>query len=345
MPAPLFFDGQRLPASYANFYIAQRARCSCRRSTIRTTASHWASSPSCSRTGRSSASTPSTSSGLRHAPLPDDPAPRRSRPACFRRLRGEGARRGRAAAATSSYYTVRLDDPKAVFVTRDRFGAVGDGIADDTAALQKAIDAVQETTGEGVVFVPEGRYRLSATLYVWPGIRLIGYGARRPALVLGDRTPGYQDPEKPRYHGLLRRPPAEGRRRSRPTRTPAPSTPRSATSTSRSAPGTRARSACARGTRSTASRRTWSSGSAPVWPASTRAATWPRTSASSAASTASGPARRRRAGSTRCSTPASRASAGPPSASRRPASRSSVRSSGTCRPRSRSRRAGRTTST
>jgi sugar lactone lactonase YvrE len=102
-------------------------------------------------------------------------------------------------AAASSYYTVRPDDPKAVYLTRERFGAAGDGIADDTAALQMAIDAVQETTGEGIVFVPEGRYRLSATLYFWPGIRVIGYGARRPALVLGDRTPGYQDPQTPRY--------------------------------------------------------------------------------------------------------------------------------------------------
>ena len=98
----------------------------------------------------------------------------------------------------TSYYTARLDDPKAVFLTREKFGAVGDGVADDGAALQKAIDAVQETTGEGIVFVPEGRYRISATLYVWPAIRLIGYGARRPTLVLGDRTPGYQDPENPR---------------------------------------------------------------------------------------------------------------------------------------------------
>jgi sugar lactone lactonase YvrE len=101
--------------------------------------------------------------------------------------------------ASSSYYSVRLDDAKAVYVTRESFGAVADGAADDTAALQKAIDAVQEATGEGIVFVPEGRYRLSATLFVWPGIRIIGYGARRPTLELGERTPGYQDPEKPRY--------------------------------------------------------------------------------------------------------------------------------------------------
>jgi len=104
-----------------------------------------------------------------------------------------------ALAASSSYYTVRPDDAKAVYLSRDRFGAVADGTADDTAAIQQAIDAVQEATGEGIVFVPEGRYRVSSTLYVWPGIRVIGYGARRPILVLGERTPGYQDPEKPRY--------------------------------------------------------------------------------------------------------------------------------------------------
>jgi sugar lactone lactonase YvrE len=112
---------------------------------------------------------------------------------------GGAAAKAAPVAATPSYYTARPDDPKAVYVSREGFGAVGDGAADDTAALQKAIDAVHEATGEGIVFVPEGRYRLSATLYVWPGIRIIGYGARRPTLVLGDRTPGYQDPDKPRY--------------------------------------------------------------------------------------------------------------------------------------------------
>jgi len=105
----------------------------------------------------------------------------------------------RPAATSVSYYTSRPDDPRAVEVTRERFGARGDGVADDTAALQRAIDAVQEQTGEGVVLLPGGRYRLSAALHVWPGVRVIGFGPRRPALVLGDGTPGYQDPEHPRY--------------------------------------------------------------------------------------------------------------------------------------------------
>ena len=247
-------------------------------------------------------------------------------------------------APPASYYTARPDDPRAVEATRDRFGTRGDGIADDTAALQKAIDTVQEESGEGVVLLPEGRYRLSATLYVWPGIRLIGYGARRPALVLGDRHARVPGPGASPLHGLLRRSPAEGRSRAA-GREPGHVLLRAQQRRPRDRRRqSRRRRACARSTRSTASPRTWSSGSAPGSPGSTRAATWPRTSASSAASTASGPARRRRAGSTRCSTPGSRGSAGPRSASRRPASPSSGRTSGTCRPRSRSRRAARTTS-
>jgi len=96
----------------------------------------------------------------------------------------------------ASFYPIRLDDPKAVYVTPDRFAVRGDGVADDTGAIQQAIDKVQETTREGVVFLPEGRYRLSKTIYIWPGIRIIGYGASRPVLVLAANTPGYQDPAK-----------------------------------------------------------------------------------------------------------------------------------------------------
>jgi sugar lactone lactonase YvrE len=91
-----------------------------------------------------------------------------------------------------SFYPVRLEDKQAVYLSADRFGTKGDGVADDTAALQKAIDSVADTTRQGILFVPEGRYRLTHTLYVWPGVRIIGYGARRPALVLGASTPGYQ---------------------------------------------------------------------------------------------------------------------------------------------------------
>jgi hypothetical protein len=98
----------------------------------------------------------------------------------------------------ASYYTIRLDDPKAVYLTADS-GARGDGIADDSDAIQKAIDKAQETVRQGIVFVPEGRYRITKTIYVWPSIRLIGYGARRPVFLLAASTPGYQDRNAENY--------------------------------------------------------------------------------------------------------------------------------------------------
>ena len=93
--------------------------------------------------------------------------------------------------AASSYPT-RLDDPKAVYLTADQFPVHGDGTADDSPAIQAAIDKLQETAGEGIVFVPQGRYRITRTIFVWPGIRVIGYGANRPVFVLADNTPGFQ---------------------------------------------------------------------------------------------------------------------------------------------------------
>lgn len=93
----------------------------------------------------------------------------------------------------ASYYTLRPDDQQAVYLVRGNHGVHGDGIADDSNAIQQAIDKVQETTVQGIVFIPEGRYRISKTIFVWPGIRLIGYGANRPVFVLGKNTPGYQD--------------------------------------------------------------------------------------------------------------------------------------------------------
>jgi sugar lactone lactonase YvrE len=85
-----------------------------------------------------------------------------------------------------SFYTQRLDDPKAVYVAPSNGG-------DDTTALQQAINRVQETAGQGVVLVGPGQYRLTNTIYVWPGIRLIGYGVERPTFALVAGAPGFGD--------------------------------------------------------------------------------------------------------------------------------------------------------
>jgi len=94
--------------------------------------------------------------------------------------------------ASQSYYPAKLDDPTAVYLTRDNFPVHGDGVTDDSEAIQAAIDKVEADHGEGILFVPEGRYRITRTIYVWPSVRIIGYGATRPVFLLADNTPGYQ---------------------------------------------------------------------------------------------------------------------------------------------------------
>ncbi|MGC2299372.1 MAG: glycosyl hydrolase family 28-related protein [Acidobacteriaceae bacterium] len=98
-----------------------------------------------------------------------------------------------AVSPAQSAYPVRPDDAHAVYLIRPEFGVQGDGETDDSDALQHAVDRVQETTHHGVVFVPAGRYRLTRTIHVWAGIRLIGYGARRPVFVLAPNSSGFQE--------------------------------------------------------------------------------------------------------------------------------------------------------
>lgn len=56
------------------------------------------------------------------------------------------------------------------------FGAVGNGVADDTAAIQAAINAVQ-TAGGGVVFFPAATYKVTSTITLQSTVFLSGYGA------------------------------------------------------------------------------------------------------------------------------------------------------------------------
>jgi hypothetical protein len=91
-----------------------------------------------------------------------------------------------ATAFASSLITRRLDDPKAVYVNAPTTAG------DSSAALQEAIDKASGTGREGIVFIPEGRYAITRTVYLWPGVRLIGYGAARPVFVLPPHTPGFQ---------------------------------------------------------------------------------------------------------------------------------------------------------
>ncbi|MGK6357054.1 glycosyl hydrolase family 28-related protein [Sphingomonas sp. DT-207] len=91
------------------------------------------------------------------------------------------------AAASQSVYTSAPDEPHAV-----RVAGVGDGRADDSGAIQRAIDAAAEKGGGGIVFLPTGTYRITRTVNLWPGVRIFGVGPTRPVILLGASTPGFQ---------------------------------------------------------------------------------------------------------------------------------------------------------
>jgi len=97
--------------------------------------------------------------------------------------------------AYTSIYQTKLEDSLAVYFTPDAFNIKADGSVDVSDALQKAINTVQETVRYGIVFIPEGIYRISKTIYLWKGIRLIGYGKKRPVFILPENTPEFQEGE------------------------------------------------------------------------------------------------------------------------------------------------------
>jgi hypothetical protein len=97
-----------------------------------------------------------------------------------------------ATASAQSVFTTRPDDPGAIHLAAPEYPVRGDGTADDTAAIQAAIDKAGSSFSGGLVFIPSGRYRLTRTVYLWRAVRLVGYGATRPVFVLGDETPGFQ---------------------------------------------------------------------------------------------------------------------------------------------------------
>ncbi|MBN1926816.1 MAG: SMP-30/gluconolactonase/LRE family protein [Prolixibacteraceae bacterium] len=90
-------------------------------------------------------------------------------------------------------YTQLPNDPEAHYFNTESFGIKADGNEDLSEALQLAINKLKKEKNFGVLFIPEGKYRISKTIYVPKAIRIIGYGKSRPEFILGKSTDGYQD--------------------------------------------------------------------------------------------------------------------------------------------------------
>lgn len=94
-----------------------------------------------------------------------------------------------------SVFKSKLNDPEAYYFTEENFNITSDGKTDVSDELQAAINKLKSEKNFGILFIPEGTYMISKTIYIPKAIRLIGYGKKRPMFILGKDTPGYQDPD------------------------------------------------------------------------------------------------------------------------------------------------------
>lgn len=91
-----------------------------------------------------------------------------------------------------SVYNQKPEDPEALFFTSEAFDIMADGEHDVSESLQLAINKLKKEKNFGVLFIPEGKYLISKTIYVPKAIRIIGYGKNRPEFILGKSTQGFQ---------------------------------------------------------------------------------------------------------------------------------------------------------
>lgn len=91
-----------------------------------------------------------------------------------------------------SIYQLKPNDTEAFYFTPETFDIKADGKSDVSDSLQSAINRLKKEKGFGILFIPEGKYLISKTIYIPKAIRLIGYGKNRPEFILGANSPGYQ---------------------------------------------------------------------------------------------------------------------------------------------------------
>ncbi|MGE5447313.1 MAG: glycosyl hydrolase family 28-related protein, partial [Bacteroidales bacterium] len=94
-----------------------------------------------------------------------------------------------AIAKSASFYPQKPEDAEAVYFTPDNFTITADGKTDVSEQLQEAINQLKKDCNFGILFIPEGTYLISKTIYIPAAIRVIGYGKTRPLVVLKKNSP------------------------------------------------------------------------------------------------------------------------------------------------------------
>jgi len=85
-----------------------------------------------------------------------------------------------------SVYTQAFPDENGLVFTPECFSGV-----DASEALQAAIYQVYDERHFGILYIKEGTYPITKTIYIPRSVRLIGFGTKRPMFVLPKNTPGF----------------------------------------------------------------------------------------------------------------------------------------------------------
>ena len=104
-----------------------------------------------------------------------------------------------APALVSNYPEFAMPANSGFTDVRKDCGAKGDGVTDDTDALEKAIGSADKgIKGSRAVYIPNGTYLVSRPLVVGDKKKFIqGESRERTVLRLKDNCPGFADPKKP----------------------------------------------------------------------------------------------------------------------------------------------------
>eukprot|EP01006_Ploeotia_vitrea_P023509 TRINITY_DN56017_c0_g1_i1.p2 TRINITY_DN56017_c0_g1~~TRINITY_DN56017_c0_g1_i1.p2 ORF type:complete len:416 (+),score=48.48 TRINITY_DN56017_c0_g1_i1:41-1288(+) len=88
---------------------------------------------------------------------------------------------------TTSHFSILQAGPSPTTFNVRNFGAVGDGKTDDTAAFQKTFDALAKAPFGGVVYMPTGQWRLTATLHITTAVPMSLHGDGLSTVLLWEK--------------------------------------------------------------------------------------------------------------------------------------------------------------
>ncbi len=94
-----------------------------------------------------------------------------------------GRRSGAVVSASQHFLQEKVSVPSAIFDVKRDFGARGDGVSDDTTAIQRAIDAARMHGKGGMAYLPSGVYVVRKTLNITGGNYTVGGSGFRSGLL------------------------------------------------------------------------------------------------------------------------------------------------------------------